>query len=145
MVAVCYTWFVMIFFGGIQPARDPWKVHSQFASQVRTQYREQPILGYEMSFSAGYGLGPDYWNFHENQSPEEELIAELVDKQSVLIVAPEDKEEELAKYGTLSPVMTTSHELKQQWNGRRTLPKCWRLTPFPDLQLADQQDETDTF
>lgn len=145
MSAVCYAWLAMIFFGGIQPARDPWKVHSKFSADVRNQFREQHIIGYEMSFSAGYGLGPDYWNFHQNRSPEEELIAELVERQSVLIVAPENKADELSKYGKLSPVMTIPPDLKQQWNGRRTLTRCWRLTPHPDLQLATQPDKATTY
>ncbi|MBD3673515.1 MAG: glycosyltransferase family 39 protein [Planctomycetaceae bacterium] len=142
--AICYTWLVMIFFGGIQPARDPWKLHAQFAEQVRDRYRDEQILGYEMSFSAGYGLGPDYWNFNQQRTETEKFLEQLSEKDSALIVAPETKEEELKQFGSLSPVMSVPSAWKQHWDGRKTLPKCWRIVPHSRLQLATAPDKKDT-
>ena len=136
VLAGCFTVFAMVFFGGIQPARDSRKLQTTFCEEVYQKYPEEPIVGYQISLSSTYYLGPHVWLYRDRLASETDLVSRMKNREHILIVSPEKVLDDLRKYGTLSPVMNLDETQRAKWDGRYPILGCWKLTPHAEI-VAD--------
>lgn len=135
---VCYTGFVMIFFGEIQPLRDPKRNEVAFNQQIREKFPKENLIGYKMDVVASYYLGPHYWDFSQRMSPDD-FREQIAGQDSVIVVVKTDQVEELKQYGKITPIIVANKDNK----GRKSRqPACWKLVPHQSLQLATQPNKT---
>jgi len=137
----CYTLYVMVFFGEIQPVRDPKRSEVSFNQQVREKFPDTKIIGYEMGVVSSYYLGPNYW-YKSSEISVDDLQNQLTSQESVIVVAKSNQEDELKQYGTLAPIMKSRTETKLNKNGKQSQIVCWEFTPYQALRISTQADET---
>jgi len=137
----CYTVFVMVFFGEIQPVRDPKRSEVAFDHEVREKFPDSKIIGYKMGVVTSYYLGPNCW-YYSREVSIDALQNQLTSQDASIVVARSDQENELKKYGTLAPIMRSQPQTKQNKNIKNSHIVCWEFTPYQVLEISTQADET---